>query len=409
MLYHAYEVGRSLLDLRARGMRLQADALSALAGPFAGSYPVRAATAAAELNSVLQVTHDRPEFAVTQIHAGDDTAAVVEEVVSATPFASLVRFRKADGSSQGQPKVLIVPGLAGHFATLVRGTVATMLPDHDVYVSDWHNARDVPTEAGEFGLDDFIAHLMDFLRVIGPGVHLMAICQPAVASLVTAALMAEDNDPSRPASLILLAGPVDTHLNPGRLGRFAEGPSMAMLERTLLQAVPAPYAGEGRMVYPGFVQLSGFLGMDPRRHATKFRELYRDLVRGDREAATKTIDFYREYFAVIDIAGEFYHDTVQRVFRDNDLARGEFVWRGRPVDPALIDSALFTIEGALDEMCTPGQTEAAHRLCTGIPAARRHHLLQEGVGHYGVFAGSVFDQEIYPAVREFIAASTGEA
>lgn len=177
---------------------------------------------------------------------------------------------------------------------------------------------------------------------------------------------------------------------------------MATFERTVLHAVPAPHGGRGRMVYPGFLQLSGFLGMDPRRHARKFLELYRDLVRGDVEAATKTIDFYREYFAVLDIAGEFYLDTVQRIFRDNALARGEFVWRGRTVDPGLIDSALFTIEGALDEMCRPGQTEAAHRLCRGIPDDRRRHLLQAGVGHYGVFAGSVFDHEIYPAVREFV-------
>lgn len=405
MLYHAYEVRRAAIGIHARLLRLQADGLRALPGPLARAFPVRASAAAADLYDALQITHQRPDFGVVSVGSGRDRVPVVEQVVAETPFGSLVRFHKADGSSEQQPKVLIVPGLAGHFATLARGTVQTMLTDHDVYVADWKNARDVPLDAGPFGLDDFIEHLMDFLRTIGPDTHLMAICQPAVSSIAAAALMTEDNDPCRPASLLLLAGPVDVSVNPGRLGRFSDRPSIETLTRVALHRVPAPYAGVGRMVYPGFLQLGGFMGMDPIRHARKFRQLYRDLVRGEEKAADKTIDFYREYLAVLDIAAEFYADTIQRIFRDNDLARGRLVWRGRDVDPSQIDSALFTIEGALDEMCTPGQTEAAHRLCTAVPDDRRCHLLQDGVGHYGVFAGSVFDHEIYPAVRDFIAAT----
>ncbi len=403
MLYHVYEFRRTAIELQLQALQLQTRALRALPAPVADSLPVRVSLAAADVYSALEVTHTRPEFGVRTARSGGAEVEVREEVVASTPFASLVRFTKADGSSDRQQKVLIVPGLAGHFATLVRGTVATMLEDHDVYVADWHSARDVPASAGRFGLDEFIAHLIDFLKEIGPGAHLMAICQPAVACVVAAAILEEDGDPARPASLILMAGPVDAEVNPGKLGRFSDQPPMSLLQRVVLHSVPGPYDGRGRRVYPGFLQLAGFVSMDPRRHISRFGSLFADLVRGDAEAVRKTTDFYREYFAVIDIAGEFYVETVQRVFRGNDLARGRFTWRGRRVDPSKITSALFTIEGALDEMCTPGQTEAAHDLCTGIPAERHRHLLQEGVGHYGVFAGSTFDRQIYPAIREFIA------
>jgi poly(3-hydroxybutyrate) depolymerase len=299
--------------------------------------------------------------------------------------------------------VLIVPGLAGHFATLVRATVSTMLADHDVYVADWHNARDVPVAAGRFGLDEYIEHLMTFLRDIGPGTHLLGICQPAVACIATAAIMAEDDDPAQPASLILLAGPVDTRVNPGKINRITARQSMKVLERTMLHSVPRGHAGAGRRVYPGFVQVSGFMSMDPRRHLDAFRGLFHDVRRGDVARVARTTEFYDEYFAVLDIAAEFYLETAQRVFKDHDLPRGEFYWNGRHVDPSLIRSALFTIEGALDEMCCPGQTEAAHALCPGIAPENHEHLLQEGVGHYGVFAGSRFENEIYPRIRDFVA------
>lgn len=403
MLYQAYEMRRTAMQLWSQVLDLQADAVRRLPAPLDRSLGVRTALAGTELFDALQLTHERPDFGVHSAMSGGVGVDVREEVVTRTPFASLVRFVKADGSSLAQPKVLIVPGLAGHFATLVRATVSTMLSDHDVYVADWHNARDVPADAGPFGLDEFIAHLMDFLRAVGPGVHLMAVCQPAVACIAAASLMAKDGDPAEPSSLILLAGPVDTRVNPSRVSRFAERQPLSVLERTMVHAVPAQFPGAGRRVYPGFVQLGGFMGMDPRRHVTAFRGLFRDLRRGDKESAQKTLDFYREYFAVLDLPGEFYLETARRVFKDNDLARGRFTWRGREVDPSSISSALFTIEGALDEMCTPGQTEAAHALCKGIPETSHRHLLQEGVGHYGVFAGSTFREEIYPQIRDFVA------
>lgn len=405
MLYRAYELRRVMLEGLGRALEPSTRALRSVPGPAAKAYPVRATLAAHGVARALRLTHNRPDFGVTSVMSGDVDVGVHEEVIVGTPFGSLVRFAKADGSSQAQPKVLIVPGLAGHFATLVRATVSTMLADHDVYVADWHNAREVPVSAGRFGLDEYVEHLMTFVRAIGPGVHLMGICQPAVACLAAASVMAEDRDPAAPTSLILLAGPVDTRVNPSRVGRFAQRQSIRMLEHSMIHPVPRRYAGAGRRVYPGFVQVGGFMSMDPRRHLRAFQGLFRDLCRGETDSAERTLTFYEEYFAVLDIAAEFYLETAQRVFKDNDLPQGRFSWKGRHVDPGLITSALFTIEGALDEMCTPGQTEAAHALCTGIPAERHRHLLQQGVGHYGVFAGSTFEREIYPQIREFIVES----
>ncbi len=410
MLYHSYELRRFLAGRVAGVATLNARALTHLPGPLQRTAPVRSSLALAEVAEALQLTHVRPPFRVDAVEVAGETVAVHEETVMSTPFGSLVRFVPETTAPLGdRPKVLIVPGLAGHFATLVRGTVQTLLADHDVYVADWHNARDVPIEAGRFGLDEFIEHLMDFLRVIGPGTHLMAICQPVVACLAAAAIMAEDGDESQPRSVILLAGPVDARVNPGRVNKFAQRQSRAMLERTVIVKVPSQFAGAGRRVYPGFLQVMGFVSMDPRRHASAFRGMFRDIRQGDTTGAERTKVFYEEYFAVLDIAAEFYLETAERVFQNHDMARGVFTWRGRHVDPGAITSALMTIEGAKDEMAPPGQTEAAHTLCTGIPASRHVHLLQDGVGHYGVFAGSKFDQQIYPKVTAFIAAAEKRA
>lgn len=403
MLYKAYEVRRSVQDRVNAGLKLQGRTITSLLGPLASSSPVRAALAAGEVAQAMSLTHDRPDFGVESVSVDGVSTAVKQEVVASTEFAELIRFVKADGSSSRQPRVLVVPGLAGHFATLVRGTISTMLRDHDVYVASWRNARDVPLEAGEFGLDEYVDHLVEFVRAVGLGTHVLSVCQPAVACLVAASVMAEEEDPAQPASLILLAGPVDTRVNPGRISRLAERHSLRTLERAMLHTVPAGFAGAGRRVYPGFLQISGFIGMDPRRHLKAFAGLYRDLRDHETAGAARTKSFYEEYFAVLDIPGEFYLQTAQRIFLGNDLPRGQFHYRDRLIDPAVIETALFTIEGGLDEMCCPGQTEAAHALCPGIPERRRRHLLQEGVGHYGVFAGSTFDEQIYPQIRDFVA------
>jgi polyhydroxyalkanoate depolymerase len=369
----------------------------------ADSPPARALRAVSETVAALELTHRRPSFKIESVSIDGTDVPVYEEMIASTPFGTLLRFVKATESEQ--PRILVVPGLAGHFATLVRGTVRTLLPDHDVFVADWHNARDVPTNAGSFGLDEYIAHLIEFLNEIGPGAHLMAVCQPCAPALAAASLMAADDHPAQPASVILIAGPVDARINPGPVNAFATKRSLRSLERSVITTVPRPYKGAGRKVYPGFLQALGFISLAPERHISAFGRMIADIVRGSDAAAARTKEFYEEYFAVVDVTAEFYLDTARVIFKDHDLARGQMLWRGRRVNPDAITSALLTIEAENDELCPPGQTRAAHSLCTGIPAQRKRHHLQAAVGHYGVFSGSRFEREIYPVIREFVAAN----
>lgn len=403
MLYRAYETRRQLLAPVYEMAGLQAAALRNLPAPLARLPQARCSRAVAETVGALELTHRHPGYGIDEVQVGGLTIAVEQEEVASTPFATLVHFRKQQ--EPAGPAVLVLPGLAGHFGSLVRRTICAMLADHDVYVADWRNARDVPLEAGPFGLDEYIEHLIDFLALIGPGAQLMAICQPCVPALAATAIMAAEDHPAQPAGIILMAGPVDARLNPGPVNAFAGRSSFDRTAKRMITVVPRPYAGAGRRVYPGFMQAMGFIGMDPKRHATAFADLFRNVLAGEEQAAAKTKTFYDEYFAVLDLTEEFYLDTARRVFRDCDLARGRFIWQDRPVEPGLIESALLTIEGGRDELCPPGQTAAAHRLCTGIPAERKHHHLQADVGHYGVFSGQRFDSEIYPRIREFVASN----
>lgn len=400
MLYRAYDARRLVTAPVFAAAGFQSDLLRGLAGTRAELPQVRGWRAVAEAISTLRLTHERPEFGIDAVTAAGRTVAVKEEVVRSTAFGSLVRFAKP--AAPAQPRVLVVPGLAGHFATLVRPTVRTLLSDHEVFVADWHNARDVPVSAGRFGLDEYVEHLIEFMDAIGPGAHLMAVCQPCPAVLAAAALMAQDDHPAQPESIILMAGPVDARRNPGPVNRFASKQSLDSLERRVITTVPWPHRGAGRRVYPGFLQVIGFMGMDPGRHVSAIAGLVRDFASGNDEDAERTRAFYNEYFAVLDITAEFYLETARAVFIEHDLARGRMQWRGRRVDPSAIRSALLTIEAENDEMCPPGQTHAAHDLCTGIPPSRKRHHLQPGVGHYGVFSGTRFDREIYPQIRSFV-------
>ncbi len=275
-----------------------------------------------------------------------------------------------------------------------------------MYVLDWHNARDIPLEDGVFGFDEYVAHVQDALRCLGPGTHVVSVCQPAVPVLAAVALLAADDDPAQPASMTLIAGPIDTRVNPNSINLMAERRTIASFEKRVITTVPGRYAGAGRRVYPGFVQLVAFMSMNRKRHLLAHRDMYRDLVTGETAKAAATRDFYDEYGAVMDVPAEFYLETVQRIFMEHHFAKGELVVGGRTVDPAAITrTALLTVEGANDDICSPGQTEAAHALCPGIPAKRKSHYLQEGVGHYGVFSGRRWETEIYPVVRGFIAGS----
>jgi poly(3-hydroxybutyrate) depolymerase len=299
--------------------------------------------------------------------------------------------------------VLLVAPMSGHFATLLRDTVRTMLADHDVYVTDWHSARDIPLHAGRFGLEEYTEHLMRFLRTMGPGSHLVAICQPCVAALAATALMSEDDDPAVPASLTLMAGPIDCRISPTAVNTLATSKSIDWFERNLISCVPLPLKGAGRRVYPGFVQVGAFMGMNRQRHIDAFRNYYMALVDADHDTSEPIRRFYEEYLAVSDLPAEFYLETVKLVFQDYALPRGELRWRGRTIDPSAIRrTALVTVEGERDDICAPGQTLAAQDLCTKLRPYMRTHTVQAGVGHYGVFSGSKWQQHIYPLLRDVI-------
>jgi poly(3-hydroxybutyrate) depolymerase len=304
------------------------------------------------------------------------------------------------------PRVLLVAPLSGHFATLLRETIRTLLQDHDVYVTDWHNARDVHLRHGAFGLDDYIAYMMDFVRRIGPGTHVVAVCQPCVAALAATALLAEDGDDAQPASLTLMAGPVDCRVNPTQVNVLATSKPIAWFRDNLISHVPMPHAGFMRRVYPGFVQLAAFMGMNPERHRAQFRKLHEHAVRGEQQEADVIRGFYEEYLAVNDLPAEFYLETVEKVFQTYDLARGRLTWRGRRVDTGAIRRTwLMTVEGERDDICSVGQTVAAQDMCSGILPYRKEHHMQAGVGHYGVFSGRKWAGQIYPRVRAFVRAA----
>lgn len=367
-----------------------------------GSHPIlRHAAAACELVSRTGMSHRRPEFGIVRTHVGDAIVPVHEEIVEQTPFCGLLRFAKEAPVSQ--PRVLLIAPLSGHFATLLRGTIETLLPDFDVYVTDWLNARNVPLRHGLFDLDDHIELMMAFMRKLGPDLHVIAVCQPSVSALAATALLAQMNDPAQPKTLTLMGGPIDTHANPTSVSRFAEAHTLTWLERHVIDTVPMRYPGAFRRVYPGFVQLAGFLSMNLKRHFSAHVDLYHHLVEGDGESAAATRKFYDEYTSVMDLPADFYLQTIDRVFHRRDLAHGSFVSRGRLIEPgAIARTSVFMVEGENDDICAVGQTSAAQTLLTGLPRAQKPRYVQPGVGHYGVFSGSRWRNQIYPKLRDFI-------
>lgn len=370
-----------------------------------GATPLlREAAAGYEMVSRMKVSHESPAFGIKSVQMGDREVRVTEERTLVTPFCTLRHFRKAEGADQ--PRVLLVAPLSGHFATLLRETVRTMLPEHDVYIADWHNGRDIPNEAGRFGFEDFVDHVIQFVEKIGPGSHVVSVCQPCPAVLVAMAVMAKNNNPAHPKSLTLMAGPVDSRSNPTEVNDLATSRSMQWFENSMLGIVPYRYKGAGRRVYPGFVQLTSFLSMNMERHVRLHVDLRDALARGDYKQAKKTKSFYDEYFTVLDLPAEFYLETVEWIFKDFRLPKGEMTHRGEIVDLGVITSmSLLTVEGERDDICGIGQTRAAHDLCTGIPQERKSHHAQSGVGHFGVFSGSKWSNQIYPVVRDVIRSS----
>jgi poly(3-hydroxybutyrate) depolymerase len=404
MLYQAYQAHS---DIMIPVRKWAGTALRALGQPLSGiaNNPVlRNLTAAYELIARAGLTHERPAFGIDRVVVGNREAAVREEAMLTTPFGTLLHFRKDIDAPQ--PRVLLVAPLSGHFATLLRETVRTMLPEHDVYITDWHNVRDVPLMRSRFGFDDYIAHLIRFLETIGPGAHIVAVCQPCVAVLVATAVMAQGGNAAQPRSMTLMAGPIDTRVNPTRVNALANSRPIEWFEQNLIATVPLRYPGAFRRVYPGFVQLAAFMSMNVERHMKAHRELYDLLAKGEHERAQVTKAFYDEYFAVLDLTAEFYLETVRLVFQDCALPAGKLEWHGGRVEPRAIKrTMLLTVEGERDDICAVGQTAAAHDLCSGLrPYLKRHHM-QAGVGHYGVFSGNRWANQIYPLVKNVILAS----
>lgn len=401
MIYQVYQTHADMMMPLRTGAKTALAALSGVGLETLGDSPLRKLAAAYELISRTGLSHKRPPYGIDCVTVENRQVQVVEEAVHVTPFGTLLHFKKDIVTEQ--PRVLLVAPMSGHFATLLRNTVRTMLPDHDVYITDWHNARDVPLSAGRFGLEDYTEHLITFMEVLGPGAHMVAICQPSVSALAAAAVMAEDDNPARPLSLTLMAGPIDCRILPTQVDEFATTHPLSWFEQNLIDFVPFRHPGAFRRVYPGFLQLTGFLSMNIDRHVKSHIDLYNNLAKGEIEKAEAIRTFYDEYFAVMDLTAEFFLETVRDVFQEFLLPQGKLPYRGRLVNPGAIRRmTLMTVEGENDDICSIGQTMAAQELCTGIRPYRKHHHVQTGVGHYGVFSGRRWNNEIYPRVRDMI-------
>jgi poly(3-hydroxybutyrate) depolymerase len=404
MLYQVYQAHS---DIMVPVRNWAGSALAAIGRPLAGvtdNAVLRNLTAAYELIARAGLTHARPAFGIDSVTVGNREVAVHERAALTTPFGTLLHFKK--DIEAAQPSVLLVAPLSGHFSTLLRGTVRTMLPEHDVYITDWHNVRDVAVMHGRFGFDEYIEHLIRFLEAIGPRAHVVAVCQPCVAALVATAVMAQDGHAAQPRSMTLMAGPIDTRVNPTKVNELAKSKPIEWFEQNLIATVPLRYPGAFRKVYPGFVQLAAFMSMNIERHLKAHRELYDNLAKGEHEKAEVTKAFYDEYFAVLDLTAEFYLETVRLVFQEHLLPAGQLEYRGERVEPRAIKrTMLLTVEGERDDICAVGQTAAAHDLCSGLrPYLKRHHM-QPGVGHYGVFSGNRWNNQIYPLLKNVILAS----
>ncbi|TDK25019.1 polyhydroxyalkanoate depolymerase [Luteimonas aestuarii] len=416
LLYQFHELGRAWMapftywaEANAKAFSASGSWLSALAG-------AERIAAANELAYRIGKDYEKPAFDIHAVEVDGATYPVVEKIALDKPFCRLLRFKRYtdDAGSisemKGQPTVLIVAPLSGHHSTLLRDTVRTMLRDHKVYITDWVDARMVPKEAGAFTLDDYVAYIEEFIRQIGAkDLHVMSVCQPTVPVLAAVSLMAARGEDT-PRSLVMMGGPIDTRESPTSVNNLATQKPLWWFESNLIHPVPQNYPGAGRRVYPGFMQHAGFMAMNPERHFVSHWDYYQDLLKGDLDTTDAHRRFYDEYNAVLDMPAEYYLDTVRVVFQQHLLPRGEWDVAGERVTPAAIrGTALLTIEGELDDISGQGQTRAAHKLCTGVAEADRKHLTVKGAGHYGIFSGRRWREQVYPQVREFIAGNATAA
>lgn len=407
MIYNAYETIRRTARPWGKLLELYTGLARHEQNPWRDTYVMRAVATACELPARAMKDYVKPHYVVTQ-DLGDMEVVLQPRVVHSMPFADLLNFPVEGG--EHRPKVLIAAALSGHYATLLQDTIRGFARDFDPYITDWKDAREVPAEAGEFGFDDYVAHLIECMEVLGPGTHLVATCQAAPPAMVAAAVLAKHNPDCIPASLTLMGGPIDTRVSPIFINKIAGKIPLRAFQRNNIHTMPKGYTGSGRKVYPGFMQLSGFIMLNPKPHVKQYVNFVKNSLKGDDEALQKFRDFYDEYFAVLDMTEAFYLDTLQKVFVEHHIPTGQMTYRDELVDFASVrELSLLTVEGENDNFCPPGQTEAAHDVFSGIPPERRKNHIQEGVGHYGVFSGSKFQKSIYPVIRDFIQAADAKA
>ena len=401
MLYSIYDANRALMTpLRAAARSSLVMSRSPLLSEFTTALG-RSSEAALEVVEGMMQRRGEPDWRIKATTIDGARVKVTEQVILDKPFGKLLRFRRQ--GARTDPKILVVAPMSGHFSTLLRDTVRGLLPGHDVYITDWKDAARVPLLEGGFGVDDYIAYLIDFMREMGPNQHVMAVCQPAPLTIAAVALMAQWDEPNQPKTMTLMGGPIDTAAAPTTPTELANKRSMSWFETHCITTVPAAYPAAHRRVYPGFLQLGAFIAMNADRHMNAHLRMFRHLVEGDGESADAHRRFYDEYMSVMDISADFYLETIRRVFKERWIATDQFVWRGQRVHASAIKrTALLTVEGELDDISAPGQTIAAHAICAGIPEDRRRNHLQKGVGHYGIFNGRRWREQIVPEVSRFI-------
>lgn len=402
MLYNSYEMQRSLLAGASALANMSAEWLQNPANPLAYHGFASIMASGFEVFAHAAAPRGKPDFGLTETVVNGKRVPVHEEIVLRKPFGQLKRFvRKGIKNS---PKLLIVAPMSGHFATLLRGTVERMLPAHDVYITDWRDAKLVPLDEGSFDLDSYVDYLIEFMEEIGPGAHMLAVCQPSVPCYAAACLMSEDDNPCRPRTLTMMGGPIDTREAPTEVNTVATQRPLAWFQNNVVLQVPMLYPGAGRRVYPGFLQLTGFMAMNLGNHLVSHWQMFKHLVEGDEESAEATKAFYDEYRSVCDMAAEFYLQTIEVVFQKHLLPKGEMTHRGRKVNPAAIkDIALLAIEGERDDISGLGQTKAALTIATGLDKKKKKYLMAKSVGHYGIFNGRRWREEIAPVVDGWIA------
>lgn len=404
MLYQLHEMQRAFLTPLAATTGWAGQWYSHPYSPWAYTPLAREIAAGYELIHRLGKDYEKPAWQLPTTQIDGREVHITERVAASRAFCQLIHFERTP-APKNDPKVLLVAPLSGHHATLLRDTVRALLPRHDVYVTDWLDARTVPLGEGPFHLDDYVLYIQAFIQQLGPDVHVISVCQPTVPVLAAIALMAADNDPCLPRTMTMMGGPIDPREAPTEVNKLAMTKPFSWFEDQLIHTVPARYAGAGRRVYPGFLQHAGFVAMNPDRHMQSHYDFYRDLVRGDDDDAETHRRFYDEYNAVLDMPAEYYLDTIRIVFQEYQLPRGHWKVQGKKVDPSTIKTvALFTVEGELDDISGQGQTRAAHTLCTSIPAARKQHYTAIGAGHYGIFSGKRWRETICPKIAEFIRA-----